>query len=190
MIEPETLRIFGLAFFVLLLGAIVGIFLYQKISKWQLESKLSKRFEIAALGEKSATELLLEQGYIIEKVQKVFKLSMWVNGQKLDYDVRPDAFVIKDGKKYLVEIKTGKNATDPKSIATRRQLLEYFHGFDVEGILFVDAVESQIHNIHFPTNEKVNIEKVVTQISGSKKELFWAFFLGVIITYFAVVTFS
>ena len=85
--------------------------------------------------EKKSAELLLkESGYYLEETQKGSKLSMWVNGKQFSYLVRPDAFASKDGKRYLVEIKTGKVATDPKHSATRRQLLEYYHGFDVEGV--------------------------------------------------------
>ncbi len=159
---------------------LLGAYLYSKFTNLLLRKKLKKRFSHARQGEKSAHQILKEQGYDLEESQKGAKLPMWVNGKQFLYLVRPDAFATKGGKKYLVEIKTGKVATNPKHSATRRQLLEYFHGFDVEGVLLVDAEVEKIHNICFKQKSVQNEAPVVFK-AQSKATLFYAFLLGVIV---------
>jgi hypothetical protein len=132
-----------------LFGALVGALLFYWITKFILKFRLKRRFDRASEGEFEAQNLLAEHGYQIEQIQKTAKLSMWINGELFSYLVRPDAFATKENLKFLVEIKTGKIATNPKNTSTRRQLLEYFHGFQVDGILLVDADLRKIHRIHF-----------------------------------------
>ncbi len=167
-----------------LLGAIVGAFLFRWITRFLLKLKLKTRFDRASLGEKEAEDLLEEWGYTIEETQATSKLSMWINGEEFSYLVRPDAFAVKEDKRYLVEVKTGKQATNPKNTSTRRQLLEYFHGFDVEGVLLIDADLKKIHQIHFAPR-KVQIAdtplSVVNEEVSKRPKLIWAFLLGLII---------
>lgn len=164
-----------------LLISIAGAYGYQKYKKFLLKRKLKKRFTFAREGEKSAEELLKENGYALEEVQKGSKLSMYVNGEEFFYQVRPDGFASKEGKRYLVEVKTGKVATNPKSSATRRQLLEYYHGFDVEGVLLIDSQDKKVHHVHFDVKEVPLIEEV--QVANSKLKLFMMFFLGAIFAF-------
>ncbi len=167
-----------------LLSALVGAFLFHWVTRFLLRLKLKKRFDRASLGEKEAEDLLEEWGYKIEETQTSSRLSMWINGEEFSYLVRPDAFAVKEDKRYLVEVKTGKQATNPKNTSTRRQLLEYFHGFDVEGVLLIDADLKKIHQIHFEPR-KVQVAdrplSVVNEKVSSKSKLLWAFLLGLII---------
>lgn len=153
----------------------IGAYLFKKISHLKLKLKLKKRFTHARAKEQSAEDLLKKEGFTIEISQKGFKLPMWVNGQAMQYLVRPDAFASKEGKRYLVEIKTGLVAIDPKHSATRRQLLEYFHGFAVDGVLLVDAELGEIHNVYFqrrekkeemPSSNKENLKLIVAFLIG------------------------
>ena len=170
---------------VLCLCCFLGAFLYKKITHILLCKKLKKRFSYAKDRERSAEELLKEKGYELQEVQKESKLAMWVNGKQFSYRVRPDGFVTKEGKRYLVEIKTGKVATDPKHSATRRQLLEYYHGFDVEGVLLVDAEVEEVHHISF--NEKLPLPKEVVRVESSPRApLIVAFLMGALCAALAV----
>jgi hypothetical protein len=166
------------------LAFVLGAYLYTAFTQLLLRIKLKKRFNHARAGERSAADLLKEKGYSLEETQKVSKLPMWVNGKQFSYSVRPDGFAFKEGKKYLVEIKTGKIANNPIHSPTRRQLLEYFHGFSVEGILLVDAEASEIHHVHFKEREKevfINHPK-----SFIKLKLLIAFLLGVTLSLFII----
>ncbi len=158
----------------------LGAYLYRKFTNIILRRKLKIRFDHARQGEKSAHQILKEQGYDLEESQKGSKLPMWVNGKQFLYLVRPDAFATKEGKRYLVEIKTGKVATDPKHSATRRQLLEYYHGFDVEGVLLVDAEVQRVHDICFKQKSAQDGAPVILK-SRSKGTLFFAFLLGMVV---------
>lgn len=168
-----------LAIFCIICLLIFGGYLYSQIQSYLLRRKLKKRFDHARDGEKSAKDLLTEAGYLIEETQKTSKLPMWINGKQFLYLVRPDAFASKDGQRYLVEIKTGKVANNPKHSATRRQLLEYFHGFSVDGVLLVDAEAEQIHNVHFEGQKKQE-ETRVYENPRMRYKLLIAFILGVI----------
>lgn len=160
--QKSTLYISALC---ILLSLLLGAYLFKRISHLKLRLKLKKRFTHARAKEQSAEDLLKKEGYTIEISQKGFKLPMWVNGEALQYLVRPDAFASKEGKQYLVEVKTGLVAINPKHSATRRQLLEYYHGFAVDGVLLVDAELGEIHNVHFQRREKEGYP------ASSKKDL-------------------
>lgn len=163
-----------------ILALFLGAFLYNFLTRFLLKLKLKRRFNHARAGEKSATDLLKEKGFLLEETQKAAKLPMWVNGKQFSYSVRPDGFASKEGKRYLVEIKTGKIANNPTHSPTRRQLLEYFHGFSVEGVLLVDAEIGEVHHIHFKQREKEIFSQVIKPI---KLKLLFAFLLGIFVSF-------
>lgn len=145
-------------------------------TKSQLKRRrLIKRVHHAIRGEQQAESLLINAGFSILEKQKCSKLSMWVNGEEYIYDVRPDIFCEKKGAVYLVEVKTGIKATDPTSTATRRQLLEYFHGFAVDGVLLVNPENNEIHEISFSRTQKIKQSLV--------KMWIFAFILGAVFTW-------
>lgn len=171
----------ALTIFFALLCAFLGAFLFYFLTKFFLKLKLKKRFNHASRGELEAERLLEESGYTLDEKQTSSKLSMWINGEQFSYLVRPDAFASKENKRYLVEVKTGKQATNPKNTSTRRQLLEYFHGFDVDGVLLVDADLKKIHQVHFDARQvQVTEPPLVLQNDppSSKPRVLWAFILG------------
>ena len=49
------------------------------------------------------------------------------------------------GQRFVAEVKTGERAIDPTHPATRRQLMEYLHVFEVDGVLLVDR-EAGVHS--------------------------------------------
>jgi Holliday junction resolvase-like predicted endonuclease len=100
-------------------------------------------------GEKSAISLLQSKGYRIIGKQVKEKSGMYIDGILHEVEVRVDFIVKKNLKKYIVEVKTGKNAPDPTTPSTRRQLLEYSLIFKGYGVLLVDMEEKRIKKIHF-----------------------------------------
>ena len=62
---------------------------------------------------------------------------------------RVDLLVVRHGKRFAVDVKTGDIAPDPRHPATRRQLLEYLLAFEVDGVLLVDMRARRIHEIAF-----------------------------------------
>lgn len=136
--------------FIAVLSALIGALFFYWITKWILRRKLKKRFQRASAGEFEAKNFLESLGYTFLEVQKSSWLSMWIDEEEHTYLVRPDAFVQKGKKKFLVEIKTGKIATNPKLTATRRQLLEYYYSYnEVDGIILINADDKSLFHIRF-----------------------------------------
>ena len=75
--------------------------------------------------------------------------TLWVDGEPVDVRSRADGVVERDGLRFVAEVKTGQMAPNPRNPATRRQLLEYLHVFDVDGVLLVDMVQERILEVRF-----------------------------------------
>ena len=99
-------------------------------------------------GEEVALKLLQKNGYEIIQSQLPLSGHCMVDDQLLDFDVRVDYLVERDGRKYLAEVKTG-DAANPKNIATRRQLYEYASLSHSETVLLVDATSKRVMAISF-----------------------------------------
>ncbi len=165
------------------LSGYLAIVLFKKYMHFRLCLKLKKRFSHAREGEQSAQELLKSEGFDLEETQKTSKCEMWVNGKPFQYIVRPDAFAVKEGRRYLVEIKTGPQATHPQHSATRRQLLEYFHSFSVDGVLLVNADEQKIQHIYFKLKEAFEKEEITLPPLSRRRPIFFAFIAGFLAAY-------
>ena len=74
-------------------------------------------------GETKAIKLLEKHGYQIIQAQVTLPGYLYVDDDRLDFDIRPDYLVERDGVQYLAEIKTG-DAANVRNRSTRRQLFE------------------------------------------------------------------
>jgi hypothetical protein len=75
---------------------------------------------------------------------------MVVDGESVPVTVRADYLVVRAGRRYVAEVKTGSTAPSAHHVATRRQLLEYRHAFEVDGVLLVDPEEDSVSEVSFP----------------------------------------
>lgn len=89
--------------------------------------------------ERDAERLLAEEGYEIVDRQVQGEWTLWVDGEALTIRCRADLLVERDEQRFVAEVKGGVVAADPRRPATRRQLLEYHHAFEVDGVLLVDV---------------------------------------------------
>ncbi|MCZ7678051.1 MAG: hypothetical protein M5U28_04430 [Sandaracinaceae bacterium] len=64
--------------------------------------------------------------------------------------MRADLLVERGGLAWIAEVKTGAEAPSITTRATRRQLLEYAHAFDVAGVLLVDPERGRVHRVTLP----------------------------------------
>ena len=64
--------------------------------------------------------------------------------------MRADYLVELRGELLVAEVKTGEEAPQLSSAATRRQLLEYRVAFAVDGVLLVCPERGAIHRVDFP----------------------------------------
>jgi hypothetical protein len=109
-----------------------------------------RRQRIAVHGETDAEVLLEAAGYDIVDRQVTERWQIWVDGQAVEVTCRADLLVSdSEGRRYVAEVKTGARAVRPKLPATRRQLLEYWHVFAVEGLLLVDMEARELHTVSF-----------------------------------------
>jgi hypothetical protein len=113
--------------------------------------RIRGRQQLALSGEQRAEDLLRAHGYFIEGAQVPHQYVLECDGQPHTVRLRADYLVRQNGRRYLAEVKTGSEAPSLTSAGTRRQLLEYAHAYDVDGVLLVDMTAGQIHAIAFPT---------------------------------------
>jgi len=112
---------------------------------------LQQRFERGRRGEVAALKWLTRRGFRILATQVSQDAHFWVNGQPRTATVRADMLAERRGRIYVVEVKTGKVAPNPETRATRRQLLEYAHAFDTDGVLLADMESRKLMAIEFPS---------------------------------------
>ena len=111
---------------------------------------MRRRFRRAREGEIAAEVLLRARGYRILDDQSRRQGHMFVDGERVEYQVRADLLVSRGFRTYVVEVKTGKSAPNPKHSATRRQLREYAEVYEVDGLLLADMSAGQLREVHFP----------------------------------------
>ena len=99
-------------------------------------------------GEGNAVKLLNKEGYEIIDEQITFPGFLFENNKKIEYSVKPDFMVEKDGEKFIAEVKTGASALI-QNRNTRRQILEYSHLNKNKIVLLVDIENKKIKKIDF-----------------------------------------
>lgn len=118
--------------------------------RWRAKAARQRRFVRAREGEREAAGLLEAGGFAIEGAQVVTHYDAIVDGVASRIELRADYLVTKHGRRYVAEVKTGRLAPRIETASTRRQLLEYRHAFDVDGVLLVDADGRRVHVVELP----------------------------------------
>ncbi len=111
--------------------------------------RLRRRFARGARGQREARDLLQREGYEVLAEEHEVEAVIDVDGEPLPYSVRVDYMVRRGSAIYGVEVKTGDKATDPLYRPTRRQLLEYSHLLDVDGLYLLDMEARRMMRIRF-----------------------------------------
>ncbi|MDB4930242.1 MAG: hypothetical protein JWM10_2726, partial [Myxococcaceae bacterium] len=89
-------------------------------------------------------------GYAVTARQAPASYDLAVDGERWAVSLRADLLVERDGRRYVAEVKTGRQAPRLETPATRRQLLEYGMAFDVDGVLLVDVDAGRVRAVEFP----------------------------------------
>ncbi|MFO7566830.1 MAG: PD-(D/E)XK nuclease family protein [Enhygromyxa sp.] len=134
----------------LLVGLLLGALLSLWIGRAWRRARMRRRSRRARAGEVAAEVLLRRRGFRILDEQVRRREHLLVDGERLDFEVRADLLVSRWWRTYVVEIKTGKSAPNPKTSATRRQLREYAAVYEVDGLLLADMSAGELHEIRFP----------------------------------------
>jgi len=139
-----------------ILGAILGLYLFYKISRYYQHKKRQLILYKAKRAENSAVKILQSAGYKIVDVQKRVKVKTKIDGKDYYNTIIADMIVKKGGKNFLVEIKTGKQTERPVAPQIRRQLLEYFLVFKPDGIILLDMEVGKLHYVSFDLGNNYN----------------------------------
>ena len=113
----------------------------------------SMRMRRGRRGETNAIELLEKHGYQIVQSQVTLTGHLHVDDDRLEFDVRPDYLVERDGVQYLAEVKTG-DAAKVGNRGTRRQMLEYAKVGRKNTIVLVDATTGTVSKIRFEDHDE------------------------------------
>ena len=114
---------------------------------WQ-SLKLSFNRRKGKKGEERAVKLLRKKGFEVLEEQASFEGNIKVNGQNVQFTVRPDLLVKKNGSIYVAEVKTGHVAA-VSDRRTRRQLREYAVLSKQNKVFLVDGEKGLINTIEF-----------------------------------------
>lgn len=128
---------------------------------WRAETRGSRRSRHrqvrARHGEDRAEWLLATYGFRVVARQPCATWAIEIDGEEFEVRSRADLLVeahqtpfAPRGTRFVAEVKTGTRAPDPTLPSTRRQLFEYLHVFDVEGVLLVDMESETLHSVTFP----------------------------------------
>lgn len=158
----------------------VGAFLFHKLSSFFRARTINHRRERGEQGEVLAKKFLIKHGYEIIQEQPRHSAALLVDGEERKYEVRADFLVARRRRRYVVEVKTGKVATNPASSNTRRQLFEYSRVYDVDGLLFFNAESRKIMTIAFPGDEQTSNNPAMIEA------FIWGAIIGAIATAVAI----
>ncbi len=137
----------------LAVAALAALALLQTLRLWWLRARprwaLRAHARRGAAGESAGQSLLERLGYDIEARQVTRSWTVLVDGEECPITLRADYLVLRDGRRLVADVKTGRWAPSVESAATRRQLLEYRLAFDVDGVLLVDVEAERAHEVEF-----------------------------------------
>lgn len=135
-------------------GLFLGVILTVIVSR-SLKTRLyKKRASLAKHAEEAAFDLLEKKGYEIVEEQKRVPLTFWIDGEKTETVVIADYLVKRKNRIYVAEVKNRDLEGKMLDPGIRRQLLEYFAAFEVEGVLLVDMIKRKIHSVVFKKSAK------------------------------------
>ncbi|MEO8698701.1 MAG: hypothetical protein ABI867_01625 [Kofleriaceae bacterium] len=133
-----------------LAGALVALMITRTLRSWRGSRRARRRASRASAGEDHAADLLRRAGYRI--VARQARTWWWplLDGEPQETEVRADYIVEAEGELLVAEVKTGEEAPQLSTAATRRQLLEYLVAFQVDGVLLVCPERDAISRVDFP----------------------------------------
>jgi Holliday junction resolvase-like predicted endonuclease len=110
---------------------------------------MKRRFRRGRRAEERAPRLLAREGFEVLDEQANRDTGLWVDEVWQPVTVRADYLARRRGQTYVVEVKSGRKAPNPASPLTRRQLFEYHHVYDADGLVLADMETERLHLIRF-----------------------------------------
>ena len=134
---------------IIILCFLLALTLFVLILKIFNKLKLAKIRRMGQKGENLAVKYLHKMGYHILEQQATLNCVMKIDNTPKKFIIRADFLVEKNGRKGVVEVKSGTEVSKPWQLDTRRQLLEYFHYYPVEYVLIFNSQQKILQEIDF-----------------------------------------
>lgn len=128
---------------------VLGLWLGVRFVRWRTQRRGRRVARRGLRGEVFGVQVLEDAGYVVVDTQVRAQAVVEVDGDDETYELRIDAIVSREGRRFVAEFKTG-NAATIGAAPTRRQLLEYALAFPDHGLLLVDANEGTLQEVGFP----------------------------------------
>ena len=141
--------------FIIIIGLLLFITVKYKIEQFNKKRKQKKRFARGLMLENRARGFLQDKGYSIVGEQEICYHRYTVNNRNFESKIILDYVVQKNGKKYIVEVKSGKSAISVKDKNSRRQLLEYDFVIENDGIFLLDMENRVMNLVKFYSKEEI-----------------------------------
>ncbi|RAL25494.1 hypothetical protein DL240_04590 [Lujinxingia litoralis] len=109
-----------------------------------------RRGRRARSAEERAGRWLEREGYELIEEQAVRDWVVGIDDGEEVVRLMADWVVERAGKRYVVEVKTGKRAPSIRNSATRRQMLEYLCAYECDGVILMDMESGALHDVRFP----------------------------------------
>lgn len=129
--------------------AVGGVWMGLRVAHWRVARRAARSRRLGRRGELDGRRLLERRGFRIVAEQVSGEVVLWVDGQRRTFSVRADALIERRRRRYIAEFKGGPEVARVEHRGTRRQLLEYAHAFDVEGVVLVDANQGRVEHVEW-----------------------------------------
>ena len=144
-------------FIIIILILLFALAKYKFIS-YRLKQKQKKRFARGLMLENEAFSYLKSLGYSIIDTQQTHYHQYEINGIKQTSKIILDYLVEKEGKTYIVEVKSGNSAIYINNSNTRRQLLEYDYTINSDGIFLLDMENKKMQLVKFNSKDEIMVD--------------------------------
>lgn len=145
---PQILEVVDVL--IALVAALCALVFSRWVRGWRGSWRARRRAARAGRGEDAAAVLLEAAGFAVVERQARVVWAPLVDGVPQHLELRAD-YLVEYGDELLVaEVKTGEEAPNLDTAATRRQLLEYHVAFGVDGVLLVSPERGTVQRVRFP----------------------------------------
>ncbi|MCU0727378.1 MAG: hypothetical protein MUE73_16590 [Planctomycetes bacterium] len=134
------------AVLLLVAGLLIGL----ALARWRRRRLVARSRREGRAGADAAWRILDRAGYRVLATEVSRKGIFLVDGEAKEFTVRADAVAARWFRRYVVEVKGGREAASLDNRDTRRQLLEYALVFRSRGVLLVDVPAGKIRRVEFP----------------------------------------
>ncbi len=126
-----------------------GVGLGLRVSRWRVARRVARSRRLGVRGEALGRRVLERHGYRVLREQVTGSVRLRVDGEVQVFVVRADALVARGRRRYIAELKGGPAVATVGHRGTRRQLLEYAHAFDVDGVVLVDGPGGTVEHVEW-----------------------------------------